>query len=165
MQCPECRQTHHAECWNEVGGCGTFGCSQAPALDKSEQAASAPLAAWGDTKKCPACGETIKAIALKCRYCETRFDTVDPLTAADLRKKSRAAGDIDAFRRKVVALFVLALIGPLAPVAALITAIYLIPRREQLNKAGPLYKIMGWTALGLSCLFTLLIGLFFLAGM
>src|SRR5689334_6857146 len=80
VKCPGCDLVHHEECWKEIGGCGTFGCSQAPAVEKSAQAAAAALTAWGDTKKCPACGETIKAIALKCRYCGSTFDTVDPLT-------------------------------------------------------------------------------------
>src|SRR5687768_5426774 len=52
VTCPGCHQVHHQECWTEIGGCGTYGCAQAPALDKSEDSAQTPLSAWGDTKKC-----------------------------------------------------------------------------------------------------------------
>src|SRR6516162_9096544 len=56
LACPRCDQVHHRECWNEVGGCATYGCENAPATDKAATTATPPTA-WGDTKKCPACGE------------------------------------------------------------------------------------------------------------
>ena len=63
LVCPSCDQVHHRECWNEVGGCATYGCENAPASEKAPPA-EVPLAAWGETKKCPVCGEKIKSIAL-----------------------------------------------------------------------------------------------------
>ena len=35
VNCPQCDQVHHLECWAEIGGCGTYGCKQAPALEKA----------------------------------------------------------------------------------------------------------------------------------
>ena len=80
VNCPQCEQVHHLECWAEIGGCGTYGCKQAPALEKAP-ATSPPLSAWGDTKKCPVCGETIKSIgqiSRQQRVLDNEADYVDP---------------------------------------------------------------------------------------
>jgi hypothetical protein len=163
-RCPDCDIVHHQECWQEVGGCGTFGCKQAPAIDKSEQSVQAPLTAWGDTKECPVCGETIKSIALRCRYCGMEFSSVDPLSAADLRNQFAKRKETDNFKKIVVGAFAAAIPGIFAPFTLLFGLIYFLPRRDQLTKAGPLFKILGWTSIVLSGLYCVLVILVYAFG-
>ena len=41
--CPECGIPHHAECWEENGGCTTFGCRAAPHRGPAPAPAAAAL--------------------------------------------------------------------------------------------------------------------------
>src|SRR5258708_24256127 len=56
VTCPKCDQVHHREYWAAVGGCGSYGCEQAPPPLKEKVVAPAPLSAWGRHKRSPGCG-------------------------------------------------------------------------------------------------------------
>lgn len=163
VRCPTCDQSHHQECWTEVGGCATYGCVEAPAPDEDKQSAQ-QLTAWGDTKKCPACQETIKSIALRCRYCGTDFHTVDPLSVKDLRRESDQSAKMDNLQKSLIAISIVSLFGCLAPLMLIISLVLVIPNRDRLMKSGPIYAVMGWASIGLSGLYTLLIILFLVFG-
>lgn len=157
--CPACEQVHHGECWDQVGGCATYGCEQMHATNKPQEA-STPLSAWGDTKLCPVCAERIKAIALRCRYCGTDFETVDPVTLGDIHRRSSRRTKDASLRQSVVALFVCSIIGLLAPITLIIALVWFLPKRRDIARSGPVYTVLGYVGLALSVLYSFLMLVF-----
>lgn len=157
--CPACNQLHHRECWIEVAGCGTYGCSQAPSIEKAAPEGPA-MSAWGDTKNCPYCGEQIKSIALRCRYCKTDLGTVNPLTAQDVRRRVKHEEAAKGLQVLVIVLFVVSLIGCLAPLVAIAGLVIYLPKHKELKKLGPTFMVLAYSSLGLSLLYSLLMLVF-----
>ena len=151
-KCPSCEQAHHGECWDEVGGCSTYGCEHAPEQEKGSEGRRA-LTAWGDTKECPRCGEEIKSIALRCRYCGAKFETVDPLSRREYRQGVRDRKDAQSMKTWVI--LCLALTPCLAPITMIVAAAVFLPKRNLIAKAGPIYPVLAYASVvlgGVICL-------------
>ena len=87
------------------------------------------------------------------------FGTVDPLSAMDMRAKMVRQASQKSMRSSAVTLFVCSIIGVL-PLMAIIALAWVLPKRKELARAGPVYLILGYCSLGLSVLYSLLM-LFF----
>jgi hypothetical protein len=163
LACSVCGQVHHQECWNEIGGCATYGCTQAPALEKDAPPVQ-PQSAWGDTKLCPVCAERVKSIAVKCRYCGFDFGTVDPLTADDVRQRIARGETSSQLQVGIILLFIASIILPcLAPITLIVIPAWLWPKRADVKRTGPIFVVLAVAAFALSVLYSVLIAVFTVA--
>lgn len=81
--CPGCQIIYHKECWDEIGGCGVYGCKNVPETDKRTDL-EIPASFWGrETKPCPSCGQEIQAMAVRCRHCKAVLNSVVPQSSSD----------------------------------------------------------------------------------
>lgn len=162
VTCDSCRAEFHRSCWDELGGCATYGCERA-----AEAGKPAPPqvvgAGWGDTKSCPACGKAIGSGLLVC-MCGAQFPYADPMTAEDYRAWLAKGAELGKVRKALLVLFLVSLAGLTAPVTGAI-AVW-IARRERHRMEGPdgTYLAMGYGAGALGATYTLAI-LLLLLGM
>lgn len=158
--CPECHSPSHDECWQENGGCGTYGCSHAPELSK--QASPETLTYWGqESKICPACSQEIKAAALKCRFCGVGFQTSVPMTREDYLAIHEKSSKREESKVWGIALFIGGIVPIFSPIA-LIGGLWLwVFRRTELKQLPPLYYLLARLGLGVAAVWMLLaIGVF-----
>ena len=60
----------------------------------------------------------------------------------------------------MILLFVLSVLGCLAPIVAIAAPCYVLVKRKTIAKAGPAYLVMGYSALAISILYSVLMVLF-----
>ncbi|MCW8133944.1 MAG: hypothetical protein KIS92_26600 [Planctomycetota bacterium] len=158
LTCPHCALPFHAECWAENRGCSAYGCKGAPPTVKSAE--TQPVSnAWGEEKPCPSCGKSIKAEALKCRFCGANFDTRDVITRKDYESREYEGTEYNAARNKVVMMFLLSAAACLAPLGLILCSMLIFNKSlagVQYSRLPMTLKAVLWCGLGVGSLLVFL---------
>ena len=150
MNCPGCRTAYHRECWDEIGGCGIYGCTHVPQTEKRTDM-EMPAAIWGsETKPCPACGREIQAMATRCRHCKAEFSVAASQKGADWRAANRRKAGLPVLRRWAIGLSVACAVPFVAPFAGIVGAAWWWYRAEDVATLPRLLRTILAIALGVA---------------
>jgi len=158
--CPECRSPYHRECWDEVGGCATYGCRLMPQAAKPAEP-GARTDGWGDEKACPKCNRPIRSAAVKCRHCKAKFPSALPMSAEEYREWRRQQAELAPTRTVAIAVFVASLLGCLGPLVLLGGGLWLWKSHDALKRVGGAPQVLAYFGLGLSAIYSIIMLLVF----
>ncbi len=148
MECPACNTEYHAECWQENGGCGVYGCAQAPAVEQ-RGTLEIPVSYWGqENKPCPSCGKQILAAAVRCRHCGAIFSSARPEGATEFKQRTALEQRLPTVRRTLLWLFGLCIVPCLAPIGVIWGLIWYPRHREEVESLPSLYPALYKIGLG-----------------
>ncbi|MBN1918377.1 MAG: hypothetical protein JW889_10730 [Verrucomicrobia bacterium] len=150
VQCGSCSAIYHADCWQANGGCAIYGCPQVPPTE-ALTSVEVPTSYWGmEHKRCPACGSTILAAAMRCRHCGNTFDSARPEHPTEFSVRRERQKRLPATRKQVVWLFICSAIPFLAPFAAVFGLIWYVRHRTDLKALPTMYSALAKVALAVA---------------
>jgi hypothetical protein len=140
--CPECSAPYHAECWQENGGCGVYGCTQVPVTEHRDSL-EIPVSYWGQENKiCPVCQAQILAAAVRCRICGTNFGSARPQDTAEFQQRALQNVLAPGLKKKVGWMFALCVVPCTAPLASIAGVIWYAARRRDIRALPALYDAL-----------------------
>ena len=149
-KCPGCSAVYHADCWQEVGGCGVYGCANVPPTEKRGDL-EIPAAHWGkEAKDCPACGKQIQAMAVRCRHCGSVFATADPMSKRAFDQAKGVSSAKPRMKKRSIWLFVLCAIPFTTLVAGPLGLLWYRHRRADIDRLPRIFTALIWIGLGIS---------------
>ena len=133
---------------------------QAPAETPEEKPAGAPHQTPDDDaaemRVCTFCGERIKAAALKCRHCHTRFDSAVPASQEEYQRLLSVKQTRKSSANWTVVLFITSIVPCFSPLVLLIGGIIYFQNRDQIRHLSPLSKILARLGISIAALWILL---------
>lgn len=155
--CPVCSQPYHHDCWKEIGGCGTYGCTAAPVATLKEDVPQDVFTpGWTAEKKCPECGSSIIASALVCKVCHASFPTERPMTKAEWRDREYDEKELNKIKTSVIIQFILSTLGCLFIIMLPINAIAAFSDTWffRVKRLPPTLKVLFYASFAISGLWT-----------
>ena len=142
--CAECNSPYHQICWEQLGGCATYGC-KAAAIPEKPSLPTSVNRGWGDDKACPNCHDLIPSSLLICR-CGARFPWADPMTAEEYQVWLMEDEQRTLKRKQLIYLFLISLLGLPAPITGTIAGIQAYRFRKVLVGEVGTYLALGYGA-------------------
>ena len=156
--CEKCKSQFHVECWDENGGCATYGCELSPKTMKGDSEQYLEGTYWGaETKICPMCGETIKVSELKCPYCKEQFDSIEPVTSKEIKDRFVRRPHQVKGNKGAIIVFICGLLGITSPFNLFFGGIWYKANKEKLQKTRPLHNLLAIVGLSISVFYSVLI--------
>jgi len=152
--CSGCGSLHHAECWNELGGCARDGCPKMVETKSPDIGGTY----WGATvKACPYCAEKIPVVATVCPMCKAEFGDTRPVAKEDVL--TELPDPIIADLRKTAKWILLfSLLFFTSPFALIFGSIWYRSNREEISRA-PTVRALALVSFGICVLYLVMGGL------
>ncbi|MBF0543108.1 MAG: hypothetical protein HQM08_01680 [Candidatus Riflebacteria bacterium] len=165
VTCPTCKLPYHCDCWKEIGGCGTYGCTSAPEVPKTD---TAPVDAfqpgWTSEKSCPACGKKILANALLCKWCKASFPHEKPMTKQEYLNREYDNEEFAKIRNIVIGNFIFSAVGCFFPISLTVNLLHWKLSEGFLfhyKRLTPTLRFIFHSSLAVSLLWTVLFTVFY----